>query len=334
MLKNCLVCNSTFETKSSGKYCSKECKAKAQVKVKKCVVCNKEHTRKYAQTCSQECMIILIGNTTESRYGARNASNVAELNAKRNNAFKERYNGHPLQNKQIRQRIKETNLKKYNTEYATQNLEVLQKILDTFDKKYNGNPAKTKEIQDKMKATNRNKRRVDNVSQTHIKNFENYNREYVLKNFTANGKVSFNDRLRFKEYFGLSNIDNARVVLQKWGFEVELSFGYRSSKEKSLLLKLQNKYPKLTFIENCRKIIRNSENNAPLELDIVVKKGDSIICAIEYNGIYWHDKENPVKEALKTRLCAEKGIKLFHIWEDSEESGIKEVLEYLNKMDT
>ena len=334
MLKNCVVCNSIFETKNSGKYCSKACKAKAQVKVKICPICTKEHTRKYAKTCSQECMLILMGDTTEARYGARNASNVAELNDKRNNTFKEKYNGHPFKNEQIKQRIKETNLKKYNTQFVTQNPEVLQKIQETFEKKYNGNPAKTKEVQDKMKATNQKKCGVDNFSFIHIKNFENYNKEYVLENFTTNGIVTFNDRLRFKEYFGISNIDNARVILQKWGFDVELSCGYHSSKEKSLLLKLQDKYPELTFIENCRKIIRNPENNAPLEIDILIKQGDAIICGVEYNGTYWHDKENPVKEELKTQLCAEKGVKLFHIWEDDEEIGIKEVLEFLDKMDT
>ena len=329
MLKNCVICERQFETKNSGRYCSDACKAKAQIKVKICPICSKEHTRKYGKTCSQECMLILMGNTTESRYGARNASNVAEFNEKRNATFKEKYNGHPFQNKQIKQRIKETNLEKYNTENASQSKEIRSKIQAVFDEKYNGNPAKTKEVQEKMKATNQKKLGVENFSYAHIKNFENYNKDYVIENFTTNGVVTFDDRLRFKEYFGISDMNNAKVILQKWGLTVELSFGYHSSKEKSLLLKLKKIHPELTYIENCRKIIRNPENNAPLELDIVIKNGDDIVCCVEYNGTHWHDKENPFKEERKTRLCAEKGIKLFHIWEDDEEIGIIELEEFI-----
>lgn len=40
--------------------------------------------------------------------------------------------------------------------------------------------------------------------------------------------------------------------------------------------------------------------------------------AIEFNGLYWHSEEHKPKDIHieKTNLCEEKGIELFHIWED------------------
>ena len=95
---------------------------------------------------------------------------------------------------------------------------------------------------------------------------------------------------------------------------------------------MKEKYPELEIQNNVWNLIKNPKTGKPLELDILVKKDDSIICGVEYNGIFYHDKENQEREKLKTQLCEEKDIKLFHIWEDDEETGIKEVFEYLDKI--
>ena len=131
-----------------------------------------------------------------------------------------------------------------------------------------------------------------------------------------------------RKYYGISDEGNTLRKLKEWGIPAEICQSY-SFAEKRVLKYLQEKYPKLTFIENDRSLIKNNNTGKPLELDIVVKKDDDIICAIEYNGTHWHDKENPFKEERKTRLCAEKGIKLFHIWEDDEEIGIIELEEFI-----
>lgn len=54
----------------------------------------------------------------------------------------------------------------------------------------------------------------------------------------------------------------------------------------------------------------------PLELDIHIPSHN---LAIEFNGVYWHSEatgKDKDYHANKTRLCAEKGIRLLHIWED------------------
>lgn len=73
-------------------------------------------------------------------------------------------------------------------------------------------------------------------------------------------------------------------------------------------------------IRNSRQIIK------PLELDLYSEKHK---LAIEYNGLMWHSygkskyskfnnflDEDPTKYLKKTELCEEKGIQLFHIFED------------------
>lgn len=53
----------------------------------------------------------------------------------------------------------------------------------------------------------------------------------------------------------------------------------------------------------------------PYELDIYIPE---IKMAIEFNGLLWHSEYKVPKEyhMNKTNMCREKGIRLFHIWED------------------
>ena len=130
------------------------------------------------------------------------------------------------------------------------------------------------------------------------------------------------------KYYGISDEGNTLRKLKEWGIPAEICQSY-SFAEKRVLKYLQEKYPKLTFIENDRSLIKNNNTGKFLEIDILVKNNEEIVCGIEYNGIKWHDKENPVKEELKTQLCAEKGVKLFHIWEDTESEDFAKVVEFL-----
>lgn len=59
---------------------------------------------------------------------------------------------------------------------------------------------------------------------------------------------------------------------------------------------------------NNRQIIK------PLELDIYVESKN---LAIEFDGLYWHSREqDPNKHLIKTLSCESKGIRLMHIFED------------------
>ena len=421
-LKMCENCKGEFDGRGAQRYCSEACKAKAQVKVKKCVVCEKEHTRKSGKTCSNKCQVeytkrlykektgydspfqdprvkAKIAETNTEKYGCANPSQSPEIKLKKEittmknfgvknpgqseivkqkmrETCREKYNcDHPgqspeviakreatcekifgvknvFQNPVIKEKIVETNNIKYNCDYPLQNNEIKAKVNATNQEKYSANRfTQTEDGKNKLKETTQERYNEDNVSKLqwvkdkirntnlekynrpyaqlrHIKNYENFNEEYIKANFTTQGVVTLEDRMRFQEYFGISDLDNALKKLKSLNIECELSLS-SSMAQMSVCKKLQEKYPELTFIENDRSVIRNPETGNQLEIDILVKKNEEIVCGIEYNGIKWHDKENPVKEELKTRLCSEKGIKLFHIWEDTESEDFAKVVEFL-----
>ena len=212
-----------------------------------------------------------------------------------------------LKNKEFEAKRRQTNIKKYGFENAMEN----------------------KDIQAKQHATNKERYGTKTVSQRHLKNFENFNREFILENFTTEGKVSLSDRLKIREYYNFS-----RGILNKlhsWDIPVELSFN-ASLAEKEILNYLKERYPHFTFVENDRTTIKRPNTRYFLEIDILIKQGDDIICGVEYNGNYYHDKEDESKETLKTELCEKAGFKLYHIWEDSVEDDLFEIIEILDEI--
>ena len=91
------------------------------------------------------------------------------------------------------------------------------------------------------------------------------------------------------------------------------------------------------FIEKIQnqKIVQNTKSilNSKLELDIFIP---DLNIAFEFNGIYWHSTEfkpeNKYKHLNKTKLCEEKGIKLFHIWESDWLENRSEVEDRIKKI--
>lgn len=66
----------------------------------------------------------------------------------------------------------------------------------------------------------------------------------------------------------------------------------------------------------CATVLGNKNICNGQEIDIYIPSHNF---AIEFNGLYWHTEDagrGKTYHANKTRLCAEKGIRLIHIWED------------------
>lgn len=67
----------------------------------------------------------------------------------------------------------------------------------------------------------------------------------------------------------------------------------------------------IEIIENDRTLIKNPENNYPMELDILFPCKTK---AIECNGIYWHSMPDAiVRDEIKNKQCKEKEIELLII---------------------
>lgn len=214
-----------------------------------------------------------------------------------------------LKNKEFDAKRRQTNIEKYGFENAMKN----------------------KGIQAKQHATNKERYNCKVASQRHLKNFENFNRDYILEHFTTNGVVTLKDRMEFMKYFNIKSIKSALNRLKHKGVPAQLGHNF-SVKEKEILHYLKERYPHFTFIENDRTTIKRPNTRYYLEIDILIKKGNDIICGVEYNGNYYHDKEDESKETLKTKLCKEAGFQLFHIWEDSVEDDLFEIIEILDEI--
>lgn len=88
------------------------------------------------------------------------------------------------------------------------------------------------------------------------------------------------------------------------------------------------------------RVVRNDRTVlAPRELDIYIP---SLKIAIEYNGVYWHDKKLYLddlnnntfhsKEQQKTRDCEILGIYVLHVWEDDWLNDEEQVKEHMRKL--
>ena len=90
----------------------------------------------------------------------------------------------------------------------------------------------------------------------------------------------------------------------------------KRSVEEQIIANVIIKHFNGNIIKNCYSVIKNPTTNKALELDIYIP---DLKIAFEFNGSFWHSIEfnqgNEQKHLNKTKLCEEKGIRLFHVWE-------------------
>lgn len=96
-----------------------------------------------------------------------------------------------------------------------------------------------------------------------------------------------------------------------------------SKEEKEILNYIKSIYNGL-ILENDRRLIN------PLEVDILIP---GVQLAIEYDGLYWHGRKDPLYHLKKTLLCESKGFKLLHILPSDDKKLIRDLLyNYLNEI--
>jgi hypothetical protein len=96
---------------------------------------------------------------------------------------------------------------------------------------------------------------------------------------------------------------------------------------------MQNKVYEIIQTITDKQIIQNDKKViSPYELDIYIP---DLNFAIEFNGSYWHSEatipheEARVKHCNKTKLCENKGIRLFHIFENEWKSRSTQILNFI-----
>lgn len=308
----------TDESKSIFKYLNDE--------YHKCLNCDNLAIRKF---CCHQCacdynnshrtlemkmkMIEKRKQTNLRKYGCEYPQQSEIVKSKMKQTNLERYGcEYTTQSEQMKQKAKQTNLKKYGCENARQSEIVSQKIKQTNLKKYGCEYGfQSSEIKEKIKQTNLEKYGIENITYKNFKNLDLYNEEYIKNNFVKNGlflakefsefyNCSFENGIKFKKRFGISEHSKIESTNLK---------GY-SETEKELVKFIKSLTDK-QVIENDRNLLN------PLELDIVLP---DFKLAIEYDGIYWHS--NIFKERdyhlNKTKKCLEKGYTLFTIFDSDD----------------
>lgn len=87
------------------------------------------------------------------------------------------------------------------------------------------------------------------------------------------------------------------------------------------------------FVSNDRTVLINNTTNRPLELDLWFPDR---MKAIEFNGEYWHNRNETVKlDLIKQRLCDKLNIDLLIVWFkdyiENKEGMLFNILEFINK---
>lgn len=238
--------------------------------------------------------------------------------------------------KQTKDKIKQTNIIKYGTDMPLKNKDIKQKAINKWLNNYGvDNPSKSKIIKDKVKNKNLEKFGVEYLSQLkdvknslsfHMKNnrkaIEITKNKIIIQNIIKKTKdlnISFleiKDRSLYE--FNCLNCNN-NFTIHKNNLNDRINYKNTicticnpinildSDGERQLYEFIQDNYND-TIIKNDRTAIKK-------ELDIYLP---NLKVAFEYNGIHWHSELYKEKNyhINKTNICENNNIKLIHIWED------------------
>jgi hypothetical protein len=273
----------------------------------KCDICGKEKEISYQKynkniskyniyTCSEKCAQFKNVKTNNEKYGTDYPAQSEIVKNKTKNTNNIRYGvDNVFESNTIKNKIIETNNKNFGVNYPQQNIEILKKSNNTNIKKYGFNrPSKNLQIKNKIIETDK----------------------LNLKN-------------KFHNIIDINYDNNNIVMLCEKGhqFNIHLKTLRTRNNNKHIICTICNPITKfvstvendlLNFIKENYKdeiIINNRKIIHPLEIDIYLPK---LKLAFEFNGMYWHSELNKDKNYHKTKTdkCMEKGIELFHIYED------------------
>jgi len=246
----------------------------------------------------------------------------------------------PFSSNKIKEKIKQSNLKKYGETNYTKTEEYKEKVRKTLFNKYNQNIENSFQLDfviDKIKIKNKKNNREkyflyfkEKLKEFHLEilcekeKFDNADFQTNIHKYRKEGYIYYDFKcLKCNNVFS-SHLSSGNIPICRKCNPITYS-------------NLQNDIN--LFIEslNVNNISFNNRNIiSPMELDIFIKDFNF---AIEVNGMYWHSYEyineykisnntlNKLKEKkintnigenyhlLKTTLCKDKKIQLFHIFE-------------------
>jgi hypothetical protein len=272
--------------------------------------------------------------------------NQDQINQNRKNTFLKKYGvEHQRQIKSVNEKIKKTNEEKYGgTGFASE--ELRNKVNAYFgglnyqqteegknklrNRRYPERSEETRRKMSEVKKGKKNPHKGKTLEEIHGKEKAKKLRQIALEPYLPQLKKDLkflNLELLDEEYINTNHKHNWKCKICGEEFQHQLGKikfnGYTcpgcyprnpgtSIAEQQILEHLQKVLPDIEIKNNVRNILSNPN----YELDIFIPSKN---IAIEYNGLYWHIDEHRQDKNYhleKTKLCAEKGITLIHIFED------------------
>ena len=271
-----------------------------------------------------------IKKTNIEKYGHEypSQSDVVKEKTRKTNTKKYGFKG-PLSNPILREKYRITSIKNFGCNHPSQSQKVQLKRKKTCLKKYGTeNPLQSLEIRKKADISVFEKYGTKHSSQSNIikrkirnSMFKKYGVKWpIQKNILKSSFSKLNDKKWMNESYKTKSGEkiafelgvSPRTVFEYLRFHNISVTGHRnsSSLEKELSLFLCEE----KIITNTRSIIDSNE------IDLYLLKYK---IGIEFDGLFWHssyDDESDYKiknkHLNKTNLCRDKGIQLFHIFEN------------------
>lgn len=244
--------------------------------------------KKYGYTCSllNDKVKEKSKKTIREKYGVDNVSQSEEIKKKKEQTtFKHFGVYYPSQSPEVIKKWKRNNLERYGTEFPASLPEIKEKAKTTCFRKYNAKCSSRSHIsKESQEILDSKEKLLELISSTESKE------EILSKLNIVNSTLT-----TYMKTYGIYNDRAWKNLKNVSAYEIYL-FDF-----------LKEKFPLLEIIRNDRNII------SPLEIDIYIPEKN---LAVEFNGIYWHSFYEKNYHKNKTNICKNKGIRLFHIWED------------------
>jgi hypothetical protein len=253
-----------------------------------------------------------------------------------------KYGKKPMELDWVKEKIKETNIKKYGVECVFQSKNIKEKIKETNIKKYGvDNPAKSDFIKKLTEENNIKKYGVN--SPTKLKIVKDKSKQTNLikwgSEYFTQSKKYLDNRLDRELDFVLRDLPTTLNIINNNsdGYHIICNLCKSESLINKVLYRLRKKN-NITICPICNPINKTDSDSERLVANFIGEHVNNIILkdrtilngkeidilvesnkiGFEYHGLYWHSEIYKTKDyhLNKTKLAESKGYKLIHVFED------------------
>ena len=326
---------------------------------------------KYHDYCSNRCAMSSSRvkdkrkNTNITRYGGISPFSSKEVMDKVKQTCVEKYGVTcPLQNEEIHKKSVQTCIERYGVEFPSQTKDFQERVKNTSLRKYGTtNPGCSEQALEKIRNTNMSRYGVEYSFQreevrekSRQSNLNNWGSEYFLgsesRPDTSNTPIEKSyDEILMTNEFDEPNFTK-EFYIQKHKNNRDFEFEFKCKKCGNIFKtrhicgihkrcpKCFPKYYGFEEQEVCNELsscinspIKRAVKSIiyPYEIDMLFVDKNT---GVEFDGLYWHSEEQNKGcdyHLMKTTLCEDKNIQLFHIFEDEWKQHRETVISYLKR---